>query len=61
MTGEDVRWVVVKYDVQPPLLLCERCGESRALKLPMSIDDLGKLSKAYIALHKLCPPKEVPA
>jgi len=36
------------------LLVCLHCKGTFALPLPMDIDELGKKTKAFIALHKDC-------
>jgi hypothetical protein len=36
------------------VLMCLHCGGIFTLKLPMDIDDLGKKTKAFIALHSDC-------
>ena len=33
---------------------CLRCGAYHKIKLPISVDEFIKISKAFIALHKLC-------
>jgi hypothetical protein len=40
------------------LLMCLHCGGTFTLKLPMDIDDLGKKTKSFIALHKDCTPPD---
>ncbi len=50
-------WVVVKYDVQPPMLLCERCGATETLRLPMSVSFLIGGVEAWGERHSTCLSK----
>lgn len=48
-------WIYVKYDVQPPIFLCERCGQTRPVHLPAGIgDDAQKQAEAFAEGHKYC-------
>lgn len=47
-------WIRVKADVQPPVFLCERCGEQEPIRLPQTIKEFSKDSKRFIKMHKNC-------
>jgi hypothetical protein len=47
-------WINVKCDVQPPLLKCERCGETRDIHIPAAMDDFIKQGEAFSESHKYC-------
>lgn len=46
--------VVIKYDVQPPVMLCERCGCEQALGLPCPLPELCARGEAFAAAHADC-------
>jgi len=48
------KWVVLKYDVQPPTFRCERCGSTRIAFLPAAVDDFVKQGAAFGESHKFC-------
>uniref|UniRef100_A0A6M3IM62 Uncharacterized protein n=1 Tax=viral metagenome TaxID=1070528 RepID=A0A6M3IM62_9ZZZZ len=50
-------WIKLKYDVQPPVFECERCGVTRELHLPAAIDDALKQGQAFAESHKFCQEK----
>ncbi len=50
-------WIFIKYDVQPPLLLCDRCKETREIHLPAAVGDLIAQTKAFSESHKYCKEK----
>jgi len=47
-------WILIKYDVKPPLFSCSRCGATRELHLPAAIDDFAKQSEAFAESHRNC-------
>jgi hypothetical protein len=47
-------WVVIKYDVQPPVLKCERCGATQVLALPMSVSFFVGGVEAWAFHHRYC-------
>jgi len=51
-------WIIIKYDVQPPVLVCERCSETRELHLPAAVDDVVKQAQAFAEGHKFCKKPE---
>lgn len=49
--------IVIKYDVQPPVIRCMHCGYEQVLSLPMSVDLLVSMSKVISKEHRNCKPK----
>jgi len=47
-------WIILKYDIQPPVLRCERCGKTETVILPAPVDDLLKGWKEFSNKHKNC-------
>ena len=47
-------WIHLKYDVQPPQVICSRCGETRTFHLPATIEDAILQSQAFADSHKYC-------
>ena len=47
-------WIIIKYDVKPPIFLCKRCGAVRDVYLPAAVDDLMKQAEAVAQSHKYC-------
>ncbi len=47
-------YIILKYNCQPPLLICERCDGRRPLHIPASIDDVLLQARAFAATHKNC-------
>ena len=47
-------WIKLKYDVQPPVFMCERCGATRECHLPAAVDDVVKQGYAFADSHKYC-------
>jgi hypothetical protein len=54
MSKKIPNWVLLKYDIQPPVFMCERCGAKREAHLPAAIDDFVKQGKAFAESHKYC-------
>jgi hypothetical protein len=52
--------VIVQYDVQPPVMRCERCGNRNVLTLPQRSDSLVALLKAFVQAHATCTPQPGP-
>jgi len=50
-------WIKIKYFCKPPLFVCDRCGATRELHLPDSIDGAIKQGEAFTASHKYCREK----
>lgn len=48
------KWIILKYDVQPPEFTCLNCGEKRIAHLPASITDFVKQGEAFAYSHKFC-------
>ncbi|HEX9970642.1 MAG TPA: hypothetical protein VGD14_01090 [bacterium] len=47
-------WIKIKYFCKPPLFVCDRCGDTRELHLPDSIDGAVKQGEAFTETHKYC-------
>lgn len=48
-------WIVLKYDVQPNVMICERCGDKQVMpegSIRFSI--MEALLNAFMKLHKNC-------
>lgn len=50
------RWIILKYDEQPPVFLCERCGARRPPCLPAEVNDFVLQVAAFAESHKRCLP-----
>lgn len=48
---------VLKYDVSPPVMLCQRCGAEQQVVLPMAAKELSKTIKTFSAAHAACEVK----
>lgn len=55
MPKKNLDHIVVRYDTQPPVFLCTRCGNSEELMLPVRISQLSKLCRAFTLKHEDCP------
>jgi hypothetical protein len=53
----EVEWVFLKYDVQPNLFVCERCGDSFPIKTPCSAKMMIAVGDAFMKQHKHCKPR----
>ena len=53
----DYDWLVIKYDVQPNVFLCERCNMTYAFSTPCSFKMLDSMMTAFISDHKKCKVK----
>lgn len=55
MPNNKYPWIVLKYDVNPNQLICERCGKLQVLpEGSMSFDMLEAMVNCFLKLHKRC-------
>lgn len=54
MKPKIVRHIIVKYDVQPPLMVCQNCGQTRTISLPCSVNDFVHQAEGFSDSHKNC-------
>lgn len=47
-------WIFLKYDVQPNLMICERCGEKVLAPMPCKISTAIEMFKGFAKAHKKC-------
>lgn len=47
--------IVIKYDVQPPVIKCLHCGYEQVLALPMSV--IVAMGYAFTKDHRNCKKK----
>jgi hypothetical protein len=52
--------VVLDYGTQPPVLRCERCGETHTVRLPQSVDGFVAMSDGFCTVHQSCQAADVP-
>ena len=52
-------WVVLDYGTQPPVLRCERCGETHTVRLPQSVDGFVAMSDGFCTVHQFCQAADV--
>lgn len=50
-------WVVCDFGHQPPGALCRRCGRRLEIPLPIELDVLAAMGKAFVKAHKGCRPQ----
>lgn len=50
-------WIVVKYDVQPAIQLCTRCGTHDNFPFNQPIGYVSDVLKAFIKAHRNCKEK----
>lgn len=55
MVEVDVAWCV--HDVTKDFL-CQRCGETHKLEMPISITEYVRQAKAFTELHRNCKERE---
>jgi hypothetical protein len=56
--GNDYNWIVVKYDVEPNKLVCERCGKTKDLPpSPFRSSEFLAIGKEFEDIHKNCKEK----
>lgn len=46
----------VVFNCQLQAMECRHCGDTRALKLPMTLARTAEVLKAYVTLHTDCTP-----
>lgn len=51
------KYIILDYSKQPPMMVCQNCGEKRELHLPALIDDFIKQAQAFGKSHKDCKEK----
>ena len=54
---QDDEWIFLKYDVQPNLFICERCGDSFPIQTPCSSKMMIAVGEAFTKQHKRCTPR----
>ncbi len=57
MTREVEEWIFLKYDVQPNLFICERCGDTFPIQTPCSGKMMIAVGDAFNKQHKRCKHK----
>ena len=50
--------IIVRYDQEPNILLCERCGQNRVIRLPAEIEDFILQARAFAESHKDCQERK---
>lgn len=51
-------WIRLKYDVQPNIMICERCNNSQVMPEGfINIAIMQSLTNTFIKLHKNCEKK----
>lgn len=55
-------WIVLKYDVNPNEMVCERCKGKQVLpEGPISVNMLLAMMKSFQKSHKHCKLKPIPS
>lgn len=52
--AERYDWIVLKYNVTPNLMLCERCKKTYPIHMPCSIGMAVAMNNQFIKEHKNC-------
>ena len=58
MTASKTSWVVLDLKADPPGGLCQRCGDTYPLKLPMAINEMCRRINTFRVLHEDCKSDE---
>lgn len=53
--AEQPEWVVVRSDVHPPRLECQRCRAWEVIGLPLRVDEFLVRGSLFIRKHVWCP------
>jgi len=56
-----VKWVVLKCDVQPSVMICERCDYKQEVRLPLPVDQAVDILNGFARRHQDCKPQPVPS
>lgn len=48
----------VVFDLRSRLFVCERCGSTYSMALPVSVDLLAAASESFVRTHRHCKPRE---
>jgi len=54
------KWIVLKYDVRPNILICERCKDQQVMPVgSMRFSMFEAIGGAFTNSHKDCKPKTI--
>ena len=56
----DTDHIVLKYDIQPPVFHCQKCGSSEVLKMPTPLTGVLASVDKFTAAHVACPQLSLP-
>ena len=51
-------YIILKYDQEPQIMACNKCGGYRKVHLPAAVDDFIKQAEAFAESHKWCTKEE---
>ena len=54
----NIDWCVCDFSTHPNVLRSKRCGGTHAIVTPILVDELVRISDAFMDLHLKCEPKK---